>query len=424
MSPLVRHRRARRGRRASAYLLVLGSTVLLTGMIFGALELERAQSSSASLSIDASDARLAAQSGLEIAIDMVAAAGSSWRSNATLRSGSWASGMLIGRAKVNIGAYDPIDGNIATGDQDTVVVRSIATVGNAVQAVTCTLTPTYTPSVLVTDYSIATGDQVSVSGTVAAALPMISWNRVSASGATITPKVIANSTTGSTFAGGTGNNTLASSTLPGNGFIDTYYTPTATSIAYSALSSGRLEKCVLGPRTNPFGAGNAAGVYQIDCNGSDITIRNCRIVGTLILINPGSNSRIDNNVSFEQASDGMPCLLTKGRGLTISIASSTLSESVVGVNFNPGSVPYQSVGDTDTSDTYPTGFNGLIYLDGDSSISGTVSCSGSIVVNGKLDLSGTLTINPDLNARTTPPPGFRTGPTMTVSGSSIVQYIP
>ena len=68
-----------------------------------------------------------------------------------------------------------------------------------------------------------------------------------------------------------------------------------TSINYAALPvsgpTAMLEDLVLSPASNPYGPVDSPnGVYVIDCQGQNLTIQRVRIVGTLIVLNPGSAS--------------------------------------------------------------------------------------------------------------------------------------
>src|SRR5262249_31714447 len=57
-------------------------------------------------------------------------------------------------------------------------------------------------------------------------------------------------------------------------------------------TTGRIiYQKALGPGNNPLGGGtNSEGIYKIDCGGQTLLIERSRIVGTLLVINPGAGS--------------------------------------------------------------------------------------------------------------------------------------
>jgi hypothetical protein len=180
---------------------------------------------------------------------------------------------------------------------------------------------------------------------------------------------------------------------------------------------------VLSPATNPFGSQtNSNGLYVIDCAGSNIIISNVRIVGTLLLLNPGSGSAVQGNLNWWPAVANYPCLLVSG-SIALNYSSGTLSDSSANsANFNPvnpNAVPYpwpSGVTDNTFTTTYPSEIHGLVY------VSGNVTTSNSPVLNvltvgGAFVGQGMLTLNYDPIFYNNPPPGFYTTQMIPVSGS-------
>lgn len=177
-----------------------------------------------------------------------------------------------------------------------------------------------------------------------------------------------------------------------------------------------MRRVVLSPASNPLGAGqtNADGIYLLDCDGRDVEIQDVRVVGTLIVDDPGSGSKISGAVHFEPVYENYPVLLVRG-GLKIAFGDGGLSEADLGVNFNPAQTPFPfnlGVGgesDGDTDDAYKSVIQGLVYAsDGlefeqQPTIDGVVIAHDDVVVDG-----GNLTLRYRSVYLNDPPPAFDT----------------
>jgi hypothetical protein len=213
--------------------------------------------------------------------------------------------------------------------------------------------------------------------------------------------------------------------MPGSDVFD-YYVNMGTLIDIELLDQGgtyELKEVVLSPQSNPYGSPNPEGIYVIDCKGLTLQVKDLRVFGTLVLLNPAIDSNIQSKVNFEPAVPNFPSLLVSG-GIEFKYNSgSPLLEAPLGVNFNPIGTPYQGSQDSDTSDNYPSIIKGLVYVSGQfnlandpfgSAVDGVVVC-GSIAANSDF----TLTYRPTfLNY---PPPGFAAGSTMTIAPGSWVR---
>jgi hypothetical protein len=95
--------------------------------------------------------------------------------------------------------------------------------------------------------------------------------------------------------------------------------------------------------------------------------------------------------------------------IALSYTTTPLSESTAPKpNFNPGGTPYPYPGgvvDVDKIDLYPSLIDGVVYVSGNLTTSGspTVDC---LVVGGTWSAGGTLTLNYDGAVYQNPPPGF------------------
>ncbi len=176
-----------------------------------------------------------------------------------------------------------------------------------------------------------------------------------------------------------------------------------------------MDGQLLSPTKNPYGAPNPEGVYVLDCGGKDVVVSNSRIVGTLLLLNPGSDTTVQGSMNIEPAVTNYPALMTDG-SITVALSSTALSETGLGVNFNPvgAAYPYQAGTGTFTNatatDSYPSAINGLVYAGDDFVMDANTVIDGGVVVSGKTTLQGTtLQVNYKSVYLNTPPPGFTSG---------------
>ena len=249
------------------------------------------------------------------------------------------------------------------------------------------------------------------------------------SNGSITAAAIPSQLAGSAQAVGsiTGNVTQTKTTgivprqMPGNTVFD-YYLANGTWIDINSLPSSlgnrNLSKKVLSPSVNLFGpALNAEGIYVIDCQGQNLSVENSRILGTLVIINPGSTCRVQGSMSWSPVSPNYPALLVRGNA-QFAMSQVDLDESNLATNFNPTGAPFNSVVDNDTADVYPSKIKGLAYVSGQFRLSFNVSESlfdGSVVCTTfQADTSGDGTFSYRPTHIHYPPPGFAAGNTMQV----------
>ncbi len=187
-----------------------------------------------------------------------------------------------------------------------------------------------------------------------------------------------------------------------------------------------IDRVLLSPTSNPYGVGgtNAQGIYVIQCNNATVTIGNSRIVGTLVFVNPGSNSGVVGPVVWEPPVYNYPVLLVEYTGgsnqFNIAPTSGALSESSLGVNLNPPGTPYPFVGGTANStltDSYPSQISGLIYSSSNLTFYNSPSIFGVVIANNQIQVTtppanqSTTSINLSYNNiyLNNPPPGFTAG---------------
>jgi len=193
-----------------------------------------------------------------------------------------------------------------------------------------------------------------------------------------------------------------------------YYVTNGTPIKYSSLGGGgALRDCVLSPGENPFGSStNPQGIYVIDCRGNTLTIRNCRIVGTLVVLNAGAGSLMKDSVNLAPAVTGYPCFMVRG-DFDIEIDNAPLSEGGV-YNFNPPSTPYGGTSNATMTDSYPSVLQGLVYISGNLTSRNELTVRGALVVGGTCQADETVAVTWQRASMKSPPPGFFEPPQMKV----------
>lgn len=178
--------------------------------------------------------------------------------------------------------------------------------------------------------------------------------------------------------------------------------------------SGRwLFRELIGPNTHQSDPNDLDGVYLIDCGNSNIFIKNCRIKGTLILLNPGAESRIAHGpIVWEPAIDNYPALLVSSdddlREFAIKCNGSGLSEVLEDFNFNPASIPYRGESNTDKLDVYSPGITGIIYSNAALRITNELRLEGVVTTPGPVYAdNATINIRTFHEMERMPPDHFR-----------------
>ena len=409
-------------RRGSLYVAVLGSTMVITVIGISALMLARIERVSAEGTADLSTARFYAQSAIEMGQHKIRQ-DSNWRT--TYTSGAWESNRTIGSGKYTLEGIDPVDGNLSNSASDSLLLRGTGFEGQSRYKLQVTMVAKSNALTCLQVAMHAGSNLTFNSATVACNQTISANNTVSGSSNNIAANVEAVSAITAQTITGTKTPGITPRTMPDTSAFS-YYTTNGTTIPYSSILkvSGvvTMEKKLLSPADNPYGmVMNPNGIYVINCAGGNLRIRNCRIAGTLVILNPGTFS-IENSVLFEPAVANYPSLLVNGNA-TLNYTNTALSESSLAYNFNPASTPYQGDHNSTMLDTYPSVINGLVY------VSGAVTTQSTVTINGVLVVGTTLTSQNNLNLSylstfyTNPPPGFGGAPEMVVSPGTWKQLV-
>ncbi len=423
LTPDATHRR-----RGSIYIMVLGTSTAMTVIGLSALLAVRIERRGAEGTADLSKARFHARSAIEMGLFQIGS-DLDWRTNQT--NGNWYVDKPISTGTFTLEGVDPNDGDLGNNDTDPLVFTGIGTRGDALYSLQVTLTAEVRPlsclevalhannDLLIMVSSFITSDQtISANNIVDVATSAIANADVEA----------VNGITGPGTINGTSTTGITPRAMPDSTVFDFYLDPAnATAIDINAIPSPggtpTISDVVISPISNPYGASlSPNGVYVINCAGQDIYIQNCRIVGTLVLLNPGSISDVLFAVNWEPAVINYPALLVSG-DMRISLNNAPLSETTLAVNFNPPGTPYEGVQDTNTTQSYPSVLKGLIYVSGDLTTTVNPVFDGAVVVGGAVNVSNALDLTYQPTFLNNPPPGFTAAPRMVVTPDSWRQVV-
>ena len=408
-------------RKGTTYLAVCGMVLLLATLALGGLSATRVRARGARTRNDIHDARQYAISATDIGRLWISQ-DATWRTD--YANGAWFTNQPIGRGKFSLSVTNP-NGALNHSMFDPVVLSATGTAGTATQYAQVTLiAKTQAATCLTAALSAATAITLGTT-TVEANNQMLATNgTLSAS----SPAVNANVEALTAIAGGTFNGTTTTLstalTFPPT-TVCSYYQQTGTAVSISSIPSTTIQNVLISPSSNPYGNTDANGVYVIDCQGNNLTIQQCRIVGTLVLLNPGAATQIGSGVVWRAAVSNYPCLIVNG-SLTISSSGSYLSEGG-NYNFNPSGTPYPwptGTSNTTMTDSYPPAVMGLVYAAGNITLQGTEFAANVISAGGTFTgaASTNLYLNYDPTYYNSPPPGF--GPIqMLVSPGSWQQVV-
>ena len=358
-------------RRGGAYVAVLALSMIVTAIAVGAIAIVRAQARGSDALSDAAEARLYALSAIELGRLWISQ-DSSWRANHP--NGAWATNQPIGNGTFTLEGTDPVDGILANRPHDPLVLKATGTKGSATQIVQVTLAAQPVPLPAL-KYALHAGGQVHP----------LSGKQINSGFATL-------STNGSLRNEGLiiGNVEAMSSVTTGN-VTGTVTIPATTKVfppgsvveMYALLGTeidpgSSLDKEVLAPGRDPYGATNADGVYVIRPSG-DFTLRRTRINGTLVIVCPaGRTVTIKDQVFLQPYRSDYPALIVVGNVDFQNTTTGTPLSEFSNANFNPTGAPYLGVTDSDQADTYPSEIQGLVH------VNGTVTFSGACTIRGLL----------------------------------------
>jgi len=382
-------------KKGSIYTLTLASSLVLGALVLGISYqiLQYRQTSRSNTQTD--QASVYAELGIRHALYFTKD-DKNWRNHVI--SGPWLQDIAVGDALYSVEGIDPVDDDLANNDTDPVILTCTAEVGGVTRTVQ--VNAISKPCELL-QYAVAAGSDVIISGHVHIHGAATSNNNIDKSGAAtwVYGNAEAVGTIGQTNRiTGTISPGSAAKTFPDNTKIFQYYQIRAKPIGYQPL----MERILLSPTNNPYGAPDPDGLYKMNCANKKIEIKECRIVGTLLLINPKDDSTIDVSINWQPARSDYPALLIDGTKFTIKTYRDLEEEEIGFVDLNlPGEPGFGSVF-TD----FPNEINGLIYCKGDLTLDKDIVIKGAVIATGILDIKDYAHCTADPALYSNPPIGF------------------
>lgn len=409
---LYRVYRRRRGHRSGAvYIAVLGVALIVAICALAGMHLARSELQGARRSNDLHRARWLAASAVEQAVAAM--------NHDPLDSGRWRTAFTHGVETEPIAAgggtmsFKLVDdtGSLTNHPADPVWIHGYGRAGDAVwveRALARTDRGLPLEALAMALYSsgqvqVASNAPVTVSGA-----PLATDGNLDLTG-NITGDVHAVSRSG-------GGNVSGESTIPAerkgvpwpNTFAD--YVARATQLPFS----GNMDKVVLAPGVNQYGDGlNANGIYYIHTAGSSITLKNMRLLGTLVIDAGGGTVTIDDQCFMEPFRPDLPVLLIRGTaqmGLKSTGGDAQFRESSIGHNFNPPGAPYLGVTNNDTLDVYPSEIRGLVHVIGNVTFINRGVYRGAVLVQGTVTITDRQYFHHDRQLIMNPPWGYTSDP--------------
>ncbi len=411
---------AGQGRRqcgGSIYLHVLACSLLITIIGLGALARVRLEMQSSRLTRDYADARAGAISAIELGL-LYVKQDSNWRT--TWPNGIWVQDKTLGAGRFTLQGVDPKDSILSNSAYEPLVLTGIGTKGIARHQTQVTVVAVVKPlEALNTCLHASVSVQVKSGKRITVVGGSVSTNGQLDNSGTIDGNAEAQSVNHSGTVTGTLTVPAPIKHMP-DAAVLTDYINRATPMTLA----GTIDNAVLGPGCNSLGPVDPNGLYCITTNGADLTIRNTRVYGTLIVRTGGRTLTLDSAVLLENYRPDFPTLLVDGHLIIkYTSASTTLSEVTNARNYNPLGAPYSGITDSDTSDQYPNEIRGLVHVKGNLNLQLTARVIGTVICEGAVICEDTNSITRNAGLYTSPPKGYTYVERMQVSPHSWRQIV-
>ena len=339
-------------------------------------------------------ARVHAELGVRHAIHFTTVA-PNWRQ--LLNNGLWLRNIAVDQATYTVGGIDQADGDLQNDIDGPILLTCTAVVHGVSRTVQVTAR---NPPWQLLRYAVAAGGLFNLADQVVVYGDVTSNANIDKTGSStwIYGDAEAVGTIGDTDQiTGTISPGSAPKTFADGQSIISYYQDLATPITYQP----QIENILLSPTSNPFGQTNTDGLYVIDCNNERIVIKDCRIVGTLLLLNPTDNSTVEAAINWQPARPDYPALIVESL-ITIK-PDSDLLESQVGTDFSlPG-----EAGNGTVFDVFPNRITGAIYSNGDLVLDKGCYVVGSVIAAGSIELKDNSSVQSVGYLYDNPPEHFR-----------------
>lgn len=392
------------------YVAVLGCAMIVAVIGLSALMATRVERQYARGTGDFAQARLYAQSAVEMGLHRIAN-DPNWRS--TYPNGVWESNQLIGDGTYTLEGTDPDVQPLNNNDMDQLVLTGTGMQGDARYKLQVTLDAVIDPiealrtAIHAGSITVTGGKALTATGAPVSANGLLQLD----GGATVTGDVEA----GSLSNGGTITGTITVPAPPKD-MPDAAVFSMYAGIATPMAAPTAIDKAVIAPGLNPWGATNPEGVYMISMAGGALNITDSRIHGTLVVQMNGGTVVLDKAVLLQSFRADYPVLIVDGNvELLFPSDGNSLSEPVLATNFNPAGAPYEGASDDLQDDTYPSEIQGLVHMTGTLRLATTARVRGVVICESAVtaDDNNEIVHDPDLYAN--PPWGYTTPPVMKIS---------
>jgi len=346
--------------------------MLVTILGVSALLVQRVQRRSEKWSGEMAKARSYAHTAVQMGFLLISQ-DPDWRTNRT--SGTWINGQAVHDGTFSLSVVDPNDGDLADSPTDSVVLTGTGYMGSSRHRTQVTLVADVRPLAALNTCLHAAG-QIEVKGgkSITVTGAPLSTNGDLDNNGTVCGDVHA--ATISDWGTITGDVTVPASPkgMPDAALFERYH-----SLATEIANPDTMDRVLLTPGANPYGATNANGVYYIDISGHDLTIKDSRIHGTLVVRCGDKKLVLDEGTFLHNYRADYPSLIVDGElRIKLKSDSSTLSEAVTG-NMNPPGSPYNGQEDDDATDEYPNEVQGLVHVRGPLEFLHTPRVRGSVI---------------------------------------------
>jgi hypothetical protein len=395
-------------RSGTVYIAVLGTAIIVAVIGISSLHIARLEFKESTIVDNMSRARLAAKSGVDYVMAYLKTQ-NNWRTAYTSGTTNQLSTLLNLLPAGESFAFQLVDsdGDLDDDESDPVTLRLLGHAGDATHVIEVTLAPTGQGLTCLTASVHAQGN-LEINETLTTDQSASSnANIVIAGSKSIQGNAQAVGSVTGTVSGTRTNGMNPALEMPEPDTVFDFYTSVATPIFYSQLPSGKIEEVVISAANNPYGSGitNAQGVYVIDCLGNKVTIIDSRIQATLVFLN-ASTIEVEKSIYWTAFANNYPALLVDGKLHFKWTGNTGLSESILGVNYNPSHTPYEGASDTVNDDNYPGLISGLVYASSDLDVTEPCNLAGVLVVGGRIKFDKQLTMDYKTNYFQNAPPGF------------------
>jgi hypothetical protein len=377
-------RRDRRRCAGSVYVLVLGASMLVTVIGAGAVLALRSQARANEADLDFAQARFYAEAGIERGRRWLAE-DTAWRLNRP--NGAWVSGQSIGDGTYALAGADPADGSLADAFGQDFALTATGQRRSARYMLQVTLRPVTTP---IEPLFFGVAAKTSLEVQSGAKLTVTNGTATSNGDLRVDGTLIAAAAPEARTRSGTGGATpVQTLTDTPKNFPDSRVFNMYRGLATPIAASGGIEKRVLTPWLNPWGAANANGVYYVDGTGGDVVIKGSRIHGTLVVKAGTRKVIIDDAAFLHRYRSDYPALVVEGN-VEIKLRSKSygLSETNWAVNFNPTNAPFNGLTDAATGDEYPNEIRGLVHATGTITLLETARVVGGVISETQVVVQG------------------------------------